>query len=110
LTEAGRWDAFPVNPSDDYRREELQQVFTAIIEEAQKITQRSLTVHLVNNSTATPHSARNDSSRPDAYLLMDTKKIVSSQSGVTRDSWDDIAVSFEFKKENSPSERIDVCE
>ncbi|KAF8833310.1 hypothetical protein BDN67DRAFT_870005, partial [Paxillus ammoniavirescens] len=61
----------------------------------------------VNNPTTTPQSARNNSSRPDAYLLMNDKKSVPSPSGDSRDSWDDIAVSFEFKKESTESKRID---
>ncbi|KIJ07933.1 hypothetical protein PAXINDRAFT_139592 [Paxillus involutus ATCC 200175] len=105
LTEDGQWAAFPVTPRNDGREEQavfegLQPVFTAIIEEARKTAERSPTVHLVKNPT------KNNSSRPDAYLLMEDKKSVQSQSGDSQDSWDDIAVSLEFKKDKSRSERI----
>ncbi|KAF8841825.1 hypothetical protein BDN67DRAFT_1010350 [Paxillus ammoniavirescens] len=100
LNQNGGWAAFTDNPSKDSRREEavfegLQTVFDAIITKVQNTTQGCPTVRLVNDLTATPQSARNNSSRPDAYLLMKDKKSVPS------------AVSFEFKKENNESKRID---
>ncbi|KIJ06645.1 hypothetical protein PAXINDRAFT_121498 [Paxillus involutus ATCC 200175] len=110
----GRWVAFTKNPSETSLKEDLvfeglQRVFGAIIGKAQDTDQRRPTVTLVNSPTATPQSARNNTSRPDAYLLMNqnNKKSFPSPSGDTRDSWDDIAVSFEFKKQNSESKRID---
>ncbi|KAF9236967.1 hypothetical protein BU15DRAFT_63578 [Melanogaster broomeanus] len=67
---------------------------------ARTYTDRPATPELVNLPSEVPQSGRRSSSRPDAYLLMVNKKSVSPRPSkdAEKDAWDDVAVSFEFKK------------
>ncbi|KAF9240841.1 hypothetical protein BU15DRAFT_73701 [Melanogaster broomeanus] len=114
LTPTGRWAAFSVDPSAgtdkaDVVFECLLEVFSAIIKEARESTNRTATLKMISSPSVAPQSGGGSPSRPDAYLLMvDAKKksvSLRSSPNVTRDSWDDIAASFEFKKGESETDQ-----
>ncbi|KAF9239066.1 hypothetical protein BU15DRAFT_47133 [Melanogaster broomeanus] len=114
LTRSGRWATFSVDPSVATEKEEdvfkgLRDVFNDIVYVARTFTDRPTTLELVNNPSVAPQSTRPNSSRPDAYLLMVEKKSVSPRlsEDPEKDCWDDIAVSFEFKKAASESAQKD---
>ncbi|KAF9236609.1 hypothetical protein BU15DRAFT_76812 [Melanogaster broomeanus] len=67
----------------------------------------SPTLDLVAKLSKSPASHRNNSSRPDAYLLLKDKKSKFMSTTDDKDHWDDIAVSFEFKKGSSEGDRTD---
>ncbi|KAF9233645.1 hypothetical protein BU15DRAFT_66398 [Melanogaster broomeanus] len=111
LTEDGRWKKFSVEPRHDSRTEPvvfegLKSIFDGIVSEVSNVLQRSSTLRLVEKPSATPLSHRNNSSRPDAYLLLKKKKSISINPTGQRHSWDDIPVSFEFKKSPSEDDRV----
>ncbi|KAF9241208.1 hypothetical protein BU15DRAFT_45238 [Melanogaster broomeanus] len=112
VTPAGRWAAFDVDPKVDGNNEDtvfgrLISVFQDIVNEARISIQCDPTLEMLNKPSVAPQSPRTNSSRPDAYLRMVNKKSVSLSSDTKKDSWDDIAVSFEFKKGASEADRID---
>ncbi|KAF9233709.1 hypothetical protein BU15DRAFT_53550 [Melanogaster broomeanus] len=112
LTPAGQWAAFDVDPrvapgNEDAVFRRLGSVFKDIVNEAQTFSQYPPTLQLELNPSVAPHSRRSNSSRPDAYLRLVKKKSVSSSSDPQKDSWDDIAVSFEFKKSAVTDGRVD---
>ncbi|KAH7917384.1 hypothetical protein BV22DRAFT_1135454 [Leucogyrophana mollusca] len=114
LTREGKWAAFQNDPKDDSRREEhafgpLASAFNSVIEEALKLVNSPSTLKFVQNPSTAPKSQRTNTSRPDAYLLMINKKSFEQHADVLnpRDSWDDIVVSFEYKKNDGKDDRID---
>lgn len=58
--------------------------------------------------TKTPVSERTNTARPDAYLAITDKKSIGEHADAG--SWDDILVSFEFKKNDRETDRKDVSE
>ncbi|KAF8557267.1 hypothetical protein OG21DRAFT_1520545 [Imleria badia] len=100
-------------PSKDSRPEEdifegLLRIFDGVIKAARQVAPQLLpTLDLVVKPSKSPSSRRNNSSRPDAYLLMNQRKSTPVDPTGGQDSWDDIAVSFEFKKGSSDADHID---
>jgi len=112
---SGRWAAFPRDPEKEASHEDtvfggLCLVFDAIVQAAQGITGTASKLSFVQKPATPPMSERTNTSRPDAYLLLVNKKSVGKYAKRSVHCWDDIAVSFEFKKcdGRSGNERIDV--
>ncbi|KAI5993502.1 hypothetical protein EDD15DRAFT_2529998 [Pisolithus albus] len=99
-----RWAVFTTNPKKSRKSEHdafkpLSQVFNAVVREARKtIGDRKATLMYASRRTKSPASERSNSTRPDAYLLLREKKSIDDKTDTSNDSWNDIAVSFEFKK------------
>ncbi|KAI5993508.1 hypothetical protein EDD15DRAFT_899602 [Pisolithus albus] len=112
-----RWTVFETNPkksrkSEDNAFKPLSQVFDAVVREARKtIGDRKATLMYASRRTKSPASERSNSSRPDAYLLLREKKSIDDKTDTSNDfhrhSWNDIAVSFEFKKGTGEEDRED---
>ncbi|KAF9230900.1 hypothetical protein BU15DRAFT_83049 [Melanogaster broomeanus] len=101
-------------PREDPRHEEvvfegLERIFDDIVNHARAVAPQSPspTLDLVAKPSKSPASHRNNSSRPDAYLLLKDKKSKFMSTTDDKDHWDDIAVSFEFKKGSSEGDRTD---
>ncbi|KAF9236556.1 hypothetical protein BU15DRAFT_49861 [Melanogaster broomeanus] len=111
LTPAGRWAAFDVDPKSAPRNEDaVFRGLGSVFEDIVKVVQTSVghpTLQLELNPSVAPQSERSNSSRPDGYLRLVKKKSVSSTPDLRKDSWDDIAVSFEFKKGATTDARVD---
>ncbi|KAI5993507.1 hypothetical protein EDD15DRAFT_899625 [Pisolithus albus] len=99
-----RWAVFKTNPKNSTESEDdafkpLAQVFNAVVREARKtIGNRETTLMYGSRPAKSPTSERSNSTRPDAYLLLREKKSIDDKTDTSNDSWNDIAVSFEFKK------------
>ncbi|KAI5993511.1 hypothetical protein EDD15DRAFT_2576181 [Pisolithus albus] len=103
-----RWAAFKRNPKkctkcEDTAFKPLSRVFDAVVREArQTIGNRKATLMYASRPTKLPTSERSNSTRPDAFLLLREKKSIDDKTDTINDShrgsWNDIAVSFEFKK------------
>ncbi|KAI5984943.1 hypothetical protein EDD15DRAFT_2532928 [Pisolithus albus] len=112
-----RWTVFETNPkksrkSEDNAFKPLSQVFDAVVREARKtIGDRKATLMYASRRTKSPASERSNSTRPDAYLLLREKKSIDDKTDTSNDlhrhSWNDIAVSFEFKKGTGDEDRED---
>ncbi|KAI6111271.1 hypothetical protein F5141DRAFT_985141, partial [Pisolithus sp. B1] len=93
-----RWAGFETDPrsseeSEDVTFRPLSHVFDAVVLEACKTSSTPAKLRFTSRPTESPTSERPNSTRPDAYLLLrahTNKKFP--------DSWEDITVSFEFKK------------
>ncbi|KAI5994284.1 hypothetical protein F5J12DRAFT_962663 [Pisolithus orientalis] len=119
LSRDSGWTAFKKEPKVSGVSEEqafgpLSAVFEAIVSEAGRVAHTSARLEFVSRPAHSPRSDRSNSTRPDAYLLLVEKKSVGVQEakkneaeGSDHDSWDDIAVSFEFKKGDGTAERED---
>ncbi|KAF9232353.1 hypothetical protein BU15DRAFT_67549 [Melanogaster broomeanus] len=101
-------------PREDPRHEEvvfegLGRIVDAIVNHARAIALQSPspTLNLVAKPSKSPASHRNNSSRPDAYLLLKDNKSKFISTTDDKDHWEDIAVSFEFKKGSSEGDRTD---
>lgn len=113
--DAGRWTVFFLDPEAESCHEDvvfgrLSGVFDAIVQAASDVTSTAAKLKFVHKPTTAPTSERTNTSRPDAYLRLANKKSVGEYATHFVDCWDDIAVSFEFKKRNGESkgERADV--
>ncbi|KAI6016909.1 hypothetical protein BKA83DRAFT_4329447 [Pisolithus microcarpus] len=108
-----RWAVFKRNPKKSTKSEDeafnpLSQVFDAVIHEArQTIGNRETTLIYASRPTKLPTSERSNSTRPDAFLLLREKKSIDDKTDTSNDSWNDIAVSFEFKKGTGEEDRKD---
>ncbi|KAH7904218.1 hypothetical protein BJ138DRAFT_1019438, partial [Hygrophoropsis aurantiaca] len=115
LNQVGRWTHFPNNPAADPQREEpafepLEAIFGAVIRLAQPLVGRGPTLEFRRNPTVPPQCTRTNTSRPDAYMLVLNKKSVDDPTKPPVDlrvSWDDIAVSLEYKKKHGADDRDD---
>ncbi|KAH7912084.1 hypothetical protein BJ138DRAFT_1112622 [Hygrophoropsis aurantiaca] len=117
LNQVGRWTHFPKNPAADPQREEpafepLEAIFNDVIRLARPLVGRDPTLEFRRNPTVPTSSTRTNTSRPDAYMLLVNKKSVADPTKSAavasvdpRVSWDDIAVSFEYKKQNGHHDR-----
>ena len=109
---SGQWREYQSNPSNGSANEEdyykhLCSIFTAVTKQAKKGTVTSPTVDFIQKPNSAPMSERANSSRPDGYMLLKNKKSVKSGTN-SRDFWDDVAVSFEFKKYGKDKDKQDV--
>ncbi|KAI6110909.1 hypothetical protein EDD16DRAFT_1522009 [Pisolithus croceorrhizus] len=114
-----RWAKFKTDPkksgqSEDETFEPLSEVFDAVVGEASKTAGTPAKLRFASRPSEAPISERTNSTRPDAYLLLVDKKNVDIPEGKmahtskkSPDSWDDIVVSFEFKKGNTDTDRKD---
>ncbi|KAI5993484.1 hypothetical protein EDD15DRAFT_2529981 [Pisolithus albus] len=108
-----RWAAFEKDPKNSGKSEDdafkpLAQVFDAVVREARKtIGDRETTLKYGSRPAKSPISERSNSTRPDAYLLLREKKSIDDKTDTSNDSWNDIAVSFEFKKGTGEKDRED---
>lgn len=105
-----QWKVYPGNKNHDKASEEdyyarLSKVFDAITEEAKNATQIERKVTFISKPNFTPFSERKNTSRPDAYLHLVQRESVAVAGAESRDSWDDIAVSFEFKRSGGAPDR-----
>ena len=108
----GQWREYQSNPSNGSANEEdyykhLCSIFTAVTKQAKKGTGTGTTVDFIQKPNSAPMSERANSSRPDGYMLLKNKKSVKSGTN-SRDFWDDVAVSFEFKKYGKDKDKQDV--
>ncbi|KAI6016905.1 hypothetical protein BKA83DRAFT_4329397 [Pisolithus microcarpus] len=107
------WAVFKRNPkksrkSEDHAFKPLSRVFDAVVREArQTIGDRETTLMYASRPTKLPTSERSNSTRPDAFLLLREKKSIDDKTDTSNDSWNDIAVSFEFKKGTGEANRKD---
>ena len=64
----------------------------------------------VNDGNHSPWDQRDDSSKPDAYLVLNQTKIPAglSEPQFSGTAWCDIAVSFEFKRAASANDEHDA--
>jgi hypothetical protein len=97
-------------PSKDPRPEEaifegVNQIFDDVITAA---SQLSSTLELNSKPSKSPSSHRLDTSCPDAYLLLKQRKSIPKDLTDDQDSWDDIAISFEFKKCAGSADHISI--
>jgi len=109
---SGQWREYQSNPSNGSANEEdyykyLCSIFTAVTKQAKKGTGTGPTVDFIQKPNSAPMSERANSSRPDGYMLLKNKKSVKSETD-SRDFWDDVAVSFEFKKYGKDKDKQDV--
>ncbi|KAI5993493.1 hypothetical protein EDD15DRAFT_2367230 [Pisolithus albus] len=109
-----RWAVFKRNPKRSRKREDnafinpLSLVFDAVVREArQTIGNRETTLMYASRPTKLRTSERSNSTRPDAYLLLREKKSIDDKTDTSNDSWNDIAVSFEFRKGTGEEDRKD---
>ncbi|KAI6107333.1 hypothetical protein EV401DRAFT_1892135 [Pisolithus croceorrhizus] len=105
-----RWAEFETVPKKSGKHEDetskpLSKVFDAIVGEASKTSSTPAKLRFASRPTEAQKSWRTNSTRPDAYLLLvDTKSVNVPEdkevhtSNELSDSWDNVAVSFEFKK------------
>ncbi|KAI6144018.1 hypothetical protein BKA82DRAFT_33291 [Pisolithus tinctorius] len=99
---------FKTDPKQSVEHEEeafqpLSKIFTAVVNEGEKATGQSPRLAFHSLPTKSPVSERTNTSRPDAFLAMVNKKSIGTPPGVQ--SWEDIAVSFEFKKSDGNAGR-----
>ncbi|KAI6140072.1 hypothetical protein EDD17DRAFT_1499862, partial [Pisolithus thermaeus] len=105
-----RWAEFETDPKKSGKHEDetfksLSKVFDAVVREASKTAGTPAKLRFASRHLAAPISGRTNSTCPSAYLLLVGKKGADAPedkkahtSEGLPDSWDDIAVSFEFKK------------
>jgi len=94
------------NEADYYQC--LCNVFNAAVAQAEEDTMTSAKVEFIQKPNSVPVSERINTSKPDGYLLLKEKRSISTLDAESRDSWDDIAVPFEFKKSDTEKDRQDV--
>ncbi|KAI6004745.1 hypothetical protein EDD15DRAFT_2155510 [Pisolithus albus] len=113
---AGRWAAFKnkvwgPSKSGEKAYKPLSNVFDAVIREARKASDTPAKLRFASPPLASPLSEGCNSIFPDAYLLLVDKKSVDTQGDKKKhtdsDSWHDIVVSFECKKNEEDTERED---
>ncbi|KAI5984940.1 hypothetical protein EDD15DRAFT_2374621 [Pisolithus albus] len=108
-----QWAVFETNPKKSRKSEHdafkpLSRVFDAVVHEArQTIGNRETTLKYGSRPAKSPTSERSNSTRPDAFLLLREKKSIDDKTDTSNDSWNDIAVSFEFKKGTGEEDRED---
>ncbi|KAI5993486.1 hypothetical protein EDD15DRAFT_896360 [Pisolithus albus] len=108
-----RWAVFETNPKKSRKSEDdafkpLSRVFDAVVREARKtIGDRETTLKYGSRPAKSPTCERSNSTRPDAFLLLREKKSIDDKTDTSNDSWNDIAVSFEFKKGTGEEDRKD---
>ena len=97
-------------PRKDPRLEEegVNRIFDDVINAAEVSSQSSSTLELRSRPSKAPSSRRLNTARPDAYLLIKQRKSIVKHPTDDQDSWDDIAVTFEFKKYAGSADRINV--
>lgn len=112
---SGRWLGYQSSPNKDSANEaksdyyqRLCNVFNAVVAQAEEDTMTSAKVEFIHKPNSVPISEQMNTSKPDGYLLLKEKRSISFSDSETRDSWDDIAVAFEFKKSNTDKVRQDV--
>ena len=98
----GQWREYQSNHNNATANEQdyckhLSSIFEAVMTEAKKGTRTDPTVDFIQKSNSVPVSDQTHTSNPDGYMRLNEKKNGIPEDGF-RDSWDDIAVSFEFKK------------
>lgn len=71
-------------------------------------TRSNRTVHFLERPNSVPLSVCNNLSRLDGHMILGQKRSILLPGSVSQDSWDDIAVSFEFKKGTNAKDRQDV--
>ena len=110
-----RWAAFPQDPEKEASHEDtvfapLSLVFDAIVQAVEESTGTASKLSFVQRPATPPTSERTNISCPDAYLLLVNKKSVGKNVKCPVHCWEDIAVSFGFKKRDgrSGNERRDV--
>ncbi|KAI6140067.1 hypothetical protein EDD17DRAFT_1499893 [Pisolithus thermaeus] len=117
--ELQRWAKFKTDPkksgeSEDETFKPLSEVFDAVVREASKTASTPAKLRFASRPSEAPISERTNSTRPDAYLLLVDKKSVDIPEDKAHtgkklpDSWDNITVSFEYKKGNGDTDRKDV--
>ena len=109
---SGQWSEYLSNPPSGTANEEdyyklLCGIFKAVTTEAQKVTGTSPTVDFIQKPNSVPVSEPKNTSKPDGFMRLKEKKSALLPRPGT-DSWDDIAVSFEFKKYPNNKDRQDV--
>ena len=97
----GQWREYQSNPSNAAANEQdyykhLSSIFEAVVTQAMKGTTTSPTVDFIQKLNSVP--VRTHTSNPDGYMRLKEKKSVQLPGTESRGSWDDVAVSFEFKK------------
>ncbi|KIK14550.1 hypothetical protein PISMIDRAFT_116830 [Pisolithus microcarpus 441] len=116
MRDAGRWSAFKSkvwgsSKSGEKAFKPVSNVFDAVIREASKASDTPAKLRFASRPLASPLSERCNTIFPDAYLLLVDKKSVDAQGDKKKntdsDSWDDIVVSFECKKNEEDTERED---
>ena len=103
---SGQWrELYQSNPNNGTTNEQdyykyFCSTFKAVMTQAKKGTRTSPTVDFIQKPNPTPvsTSAQRHTSNPDGYLRLKEKKSVRLPGTESRDSWDDVAVSFEFNK------------
>ncbi|KAI6111315.1 hypothetical protein F5141DRAFT_776336 [Pisolithus sp. B1] len=117
----GRWFAFKnklwgSGTSEEKAFKPLSDIFDAVIREASKVSDAPVKLRFASRPVVSPATERTDATYSDAYLLLVDKKSVDTQGGKKiqakhsdSGSWDDIVVSFEFKKSEGDAEGED-CE
>ncbi|KAI6021147.1 hypothetical protein EDC04DRAFT_2901404 [Pisolithus marmoratus] len=115
---SNQWVGFAKEPKDSEQSEDmtfkpLSNIFDAVVRKA-TVAGTQAKLRFVSRPSESPLSERSNATCPDAYLLLLEKKSVDTQNDKKNhaknsnpDSWDDIAVSFKFKKGNGNAERKD---
>ncbi|KAI6017110.1 hypothetical protein EDC04DRAFT_2576906 [Pisolithus marmoratus] len=102
-----QWAAFKSDPRafDLSQEQAFEPPFDAVVREASKAANSPARLTLASRPTAFPIPEWSDPTLPDAYLLLVNTKSVDSQesnknhaNNSNPDSWDNIAVSFQFKR------------
>jgi len=98
---SGQWhELYQSNPGNGTANEEdyykhLCSIFEAVVTPAKKGTRTNPTVDFIYKPNM---SAQTHTSNSDGYLRLKEGKSVRLPGTESRDSWDDVAVSFEFNK------------
>jgi hypothetical protein len=105
-----RWSSFPNDPASSGLSETetfktLAVIYDAVMSNGPANLQA--TSSLVLNPDCAPYSQRTHQTRPDAYMILD-KSSVKGDKLEGDHYWEDLAVTMEFKKSNSGSDRSDV--
>ncbi|KAI6017109.1 hypothetical protein EDC04DRAFT_2902739 [Pisolithus marmoratus] len=101
--------------SEEKTFEPISDFFEAVVRQARKAVNTPTKFGFATRRVESPISERSDATRPNAYLLLADKQRFDAQERNKNDnknsnlnSWDDIAVSFEFKNDDGDVEYEDV--
>ena len=120
LTSSNRWSKFADAPNDSQDSEDevlspMPDIFTKVVlaivtSSGGKLADRKRTVDFLQNPSRAPTSGeRRNKSRPDGYLVLrDRHKMMSNDGKEENILWGDIALSCEYKRNDTWFDLNDV--
>ncbi len=105
ITEKGIWYGFTTEPKDSNHEvavfRNLHSIFDRIIEKSPDAT-----LQPVCTGAITPWSQCRNNSKPDGFLELHKRSPILDHDNHT---WGDIVQAWEFKKEDTEADQLDVC-